>query len=270
MAGRKSRAALAAESVSIPLTETPEFRRAVEQATAQAVAAAMAQLAEHGAPKGAGTDPDATGLLRGLAMSIAEITDQGIGQQKRVDPRVIEQRETAKGRMDNLLREVHERLAQAKQSGDAAMQAEWTPEYRVIGKIYLNERLIEPFRKQADNQIVPNEIYWTGPPNDLMRPINGIAQRIYEQYRGWVGNPERVKGADTRPVWITAKGLVVKGDPPARATVAPDVEFKDALSVKDGVKMGDDPNATTINVLGTVAAPARVNQANHEARPSGV
>ncbi len=194
-------------------------------------------------------------MLRELALAIGEISDQGTNR-KRVDPRILAARQEAGERMFALLAEVHDKLKLARDTGDEPMISAWTPEYRVIAKICFNERVIEPFKLGADKQPVANEIYWTGAPGDALVPLNAIAKKIFAEYKAWVGTAVGVKGADNRPVWMTANGLVVKGEPPARRFVAPPQEFQNDLGVKTN---GSDPRAPFINVVGTIAEPARHN-----------
>lgn len=232
----------AAQQVSI--TETPEFKAAVEAA----VQSAVQKIAAHGAPVGTGTDPQATQLFSQMALAIAEISDQGT-DRKRVAPEILAQRAQAHKRAVQLL--------------EFAAKEGLKPEYRVVSKIYFNERFVEPFRRLADKSVVPNEITWTGMPNDALRPINDIAKQIYTAYRESIGAPVDLQTRDNRPVYVTAAGMVVKGDAPKRSTLGngtgTDVpQFGDDLGVKSDPR---DPTAPFVNVLGTVAPAARQNYA---------
>lgn len=249
----------AAPSPGVPFTETPEFKAAVAAAVAVAVpevaARAVAELAKHGAPVGAGIDPDATGLMEKLALAIAEISDQGT-KRKRVAPEILAARARAAEKAEALILECRTMIKQADETGDRAMKAAWSPEYKVIAKIYFNERFIEPWRRdQATKQAVPNEIVWTGMPNEALRPINDIAKRIFALFKESIGSSDKIASIDSRPVWLTARGLVVKGDAPARMQVAGNAGFADGLEVK----LPNDPTAPEVHVLGTIAPPARQN-----------
>lgn len=243
----------------VPFTETPEFQEAVRKAASEAAVKAIEEMAKHGAPAGTGINGDATALFQQMAMAIAEISDQG-SNRKRVAPEVLAQRAAAQKRAGDLIMLARDKVKEAREIGDRALEKDWLPEYKVLGKIYFNERFIEPFRSLADKTVVHNEIVWTGMPNDNLHPINDIAKKIYKEYRTSVGKAERIQSADNRPVWITNGGLVVKGDPPKRATVAPVTDFADDLMVGGAV----NPTAEFVHVLGTVADPARQNVAGHE------
>ncbi len=249
----------------VPMHERPEFQAAVGQAAAMVVK----ELIANGIMPGVGTSavaagatmaPDGTsGLFKEMALSIAEIADQGTNR-KRVAPQILAERQAAGERMFALLAEVQDKLKLARETGDEPTISAWTPEYRVTSKVSLNERVIEPFKLDASKQPVANEIYWTGAPSEGMAPLNAIAKKIFVDYKAWIGASvplgETKWAPDDRSSWVTANGLVVKGDPPARRFVAPAHDFKDDLGLKTN---GSDPRAPFINVLGTVAEPARQN-----------
>ncbi len=220
----------------VPMHERPEFKAAVAESAAMVVQ----QMLKNGAiPQTQGNDV-ATELFSKMALSIAEISDQGT-QRKRVAPEILAAREAARKR-------AQARITLARENGEK-------PEYRVISKIYFNERFIEPFRLGDDKKPVHNEIVWTGMPNEALVPINDVAKEIFEEYRASIGSTSRLATTDNRSVWVTASGLVVKGDAPARRFVASPEPFSDDLAVK----MPNDPTAPEVRVLGTVAAPARQN-----------
>lgn len=229
-----------------PITETAEFKLAIAAATAEATRQAMdqvrAELAAAIASKApTGDSGSATGLMGQLALAIAEISDQGTSR-KRVAPEILAARAEAHKRAVELI--VKTRTQGLK------------PEYALVSKVYLNERFIEPFRvNPATKQPVRQEIIWSGMPNHAMRPINDIAKAIYQEWSASVGTSEALPTEDNRPVWVTAGGLVVKGDAPAKRFVAADPGMADDL----GIKGQDDPTAPFIQVLGTVAPPAKQN-----------
>ena len=229
---------------SASFTDTPEFKAAV----AESVTALLPELVKQ--IKQADTNPDTSELFSKMALAIAEISDQGT-QRKRVAPEILAQREAAWKRMVALIQD--------------ARANNLRPEYRAVAKLYLNERLIEPFTQDPSTKLpVAVTFTWTGEPNDGMRPVNDIAKKIYAEFRASRGSVESIAKEDARPYWMTPAGLVVKGDPPPRremqASTAPD--FVDDLSVSDAeesVPNQNDPNAPFIHVLGTVAAPAMQN-----------
>ena len=239
------------------MTEMPEFKEAVAQAAAKAAADAIAALTKGGSLGASAFNEDATALFSKMALAIAEISDQGTSR-KRVAPEILAQRARSHEQAVGLIIKAREKVIEARAKNDKAAEAKWLPEYRVISKIYFNERLIEPFRRLADKTVANNEIVWTGMPNEALRPINDVAKEIYEAFRASIGSTEKLATADNRPVWITAQGLVVKGDPPKRregfTEQLPD--FKDDLSIAHD---NNDPTAPFVNVLGTIASPARQN-----------
>lgn len=248
---------------AVPMHERPEFKAAVAETAATVVKAllasgAMPAQAVEGAVATAGIDDNTKTLFREMAMSMAEISDQGT-QRKRVSPDILAKREAAGVRMFEILSQVHTNLEAARREGDQVAIEAWTPQYRVIAKICFNERVVEPFKAGPDKQPVPNDIFWNGPPSDSLKPLNAIAIKIFGEYKQWLGTAVdlgKTKFApDNRPVWITAGGLVVKGDPPNKRFVAATPEFENDLSEK----ANGDPTAPFVHVLGTVAAPARQN-----------
>lgn len=234
----------------LPIQETVEFKEAVASAVAAATLQAMEQMrtelalavSGRAVPGGPGGSSTEKGLMSELALAIAEISDQGTSR-KRVAPEVLAQRAEAHRRACDLITKV--RAEGLK------------PEYALVAKVYLNERFIEPFRvDRATKQPVRQEIIWSGMPNHAMRPMNDIAKAIYSEWSASVGSVEQVPNADNRPVWVTASGLVVKGDAPGqRRDVSADVPALDDL----GIKGQDDPTAPFVAVLGTVAPPAKQN-----------
>lgn len=231
----------------VSLTETPEFQAAVAEKVKELLPEVIKQL--QSTVEKPEADAATTNLFRSLALSIAEISDQGTSR-KRVAPEILAQREAAWKRMVALIQE-------ARATGQK-------PEYKAISKLYLNERMIEPFQQDpATKMAVPVTFTWTGEPNDGMRPLNEIARKIYAEFRASRGSAETSSKEDARPYWMTPAGLVVKGDPPPRREIAtPDrVNFVDDLSVGDEPPPADphDINAPFIHVLGTVAAPAMQN-----------
>lgn len=245
--------------------QTKEFKEAVAAAAQNAVREALDEFrlqAETLAKPPAGADDATKTLFSELALTLAQISDQGT-QRKRIAPEVLAQRQRARERMNGLIHEARAAVA----AGDKTKR----PEYRVIGKMYLNERMLEPFIPGARGEPPrPVEIIWNGVPNDLMRPLNDTAKAIFAAYRESIGNTEKVKGVDNRDFRITAGGLIVKTDsvqtrnilslpegngsmgrpPPDRdEAFADDLEFRSP----------HDPRSEFVNVLGTVAQPARQN-----------
>lgn len=242
---------------------TPEFQKAVQEAATRAAAEAVARLAQGSTPSAA-ADDSTKQLFSEMALAIANMSNQGGGRAKPVAPEVMQRRMAAAERADKLIRAARAKAKEARDRGDKDQEIAWTPRYRVVAKVYLNERFIEPFRKLDNRQIVASEIYWTGMPNEGMRPLNGVAEEIYDAYREAIGSTSRLKSIsgpnggqvaqDNRPYWVTPAGLVVIGDAPPKAFVAARVDHADDLGAPTD---NNDPNSPTVHVLGTVAPPAR-------------
>jgi hypothetical protein len=234
------------------LSDDPEFKAAVK-------AAAKAEVAEllNGARPQIEEGGDVNDILRTLALSIAEISDQGTNR-KRVAPEILARRDMARKDMIELIRE--------------AREAKASPEYALVAKVYLNERFVEPYRWGDNRKAEQVHIVWNGVPNEAMRPVNDVAKKIYGKYRESVGSVDakEIKGIDLRPMWITNGGLVVKGAISTRRQVgtidhiedgsADAPVFDDELAIVGAPRtIGAmiDPSADSVNVLGTVAAPAK-------------
>jgi hypothetical protein len=243
------------------VTETPEFQAAVAKAVEETMAKFTAKLGAARAEAGTSDVPGDKDqdFVRQLAMAIAEISDQGT-HRKRVAPEILARRAEAREKMGALIME-------ARANGEK-------PEYRLINETYLNERFLKPFIvDQSTKRPVPQEIVWTGVPNERMRPLNDVAKGIFAAFMESIGGQtDLTPNADRRPLWVTAGGLVVKGSPPAKRFAVsglgdplPDhtgeaAGFSDDLSVKTA----NDPTAEFVHVLGTVAAPARQNFAGQK------
>lgn len=227
-------------------TESPEFKEAVAKQFADL-------LAKHGAESASPGD-EGQGFMRQLALEIAGIADQGTSR-KRVDPKVLAEREAARGRLADL-------IIKTRSEGVR-------PEYRLVAKVYLNEQLVEPYRvDERTKELVPTEICWNGCPNDAMVPLCAHAKAIFAEYKASVGRVEGIAGTlDKSPAWVTAGGLMIKGAGPVSGkrqvamaehqepmTVPNLPVFDDELGFRN-----DDPRAKQVHVLGTIAPPAAQN-----------
>lgn len=246
--------------------DSPEFAKAVEAAAAAAVAKMLAnvpgglQATEQMAVPGVGGD--AQQFFRQMALAIAEISDQGTNR-KRVAPEILAARAAAWSRMIEAIEANRAAVDDAKASGDKRLARELTPKWRATGKLYLSERLVDPFTFDAGTKKShPTEFRWMGAPNELMTPLNAAAKAVFGPYRESLGG---VIGASPRPTWVSASGLVIEGRAPARREVHAE-EPEDELFVGDLDDLGNNnPNKPLINVYGTVAQPARRNY--HEDAP---
>lgn len=255
-----------------PETETLSLTRAelnaalaeaAQKGATSAVEAIRNEALLKGAPGEEGED-----FAGRLAMAIAELSDQGT-RRVRVSPEVAAQRQKGRDRMVRLINEARQRVIELGLDRDleAAQAQGLVPEYKVRVKIYLDERLIEPFTVGRDKIARPTEIFWFGIPNEGMIPSNDLAKSIYAEYRTWLGGErQQVKGEDLRPMSVTAGGLTVKGEISRRKVVgsldASFVEDTVTAPALDGllsIRSPVDPNAREVNILGTVASPAKQN-----------
>lgn len=191
--------------------------KAVEQKVAEIVAKA-----------GVGAE-DAPAWVQHLALSIAQLNDQG-SRQKRVPPEVIVQREAAQKRMI-------ERLAVAKAARQSA-------HYRLVQKVYLNETLIDPKWIDSAHRQRDTEIEWDGVPSSAMRPANDVAEGIYAEFSAWVGGVKMPE----RAVRVTAGGLTVVSGQKVRGTYD-DKRHGERWSEPEHTGMGIDRSGSGLRVL---------------------
>jgi hypothetical protein len=192
-------------------------------------------------------------LAEQLALAIAEVSDQGTNR-KRVAPEILAGRAKAYDKMIHLLTEARDRGDAARREGNDIEAARWFPEYIVVAKTYLTDRVIEPWRR-IDKDVVPTEIVWRGIPNNALRPHNAIAHKLFEAFQGWVGTEGLLRAESS---FVTPGGVVIKGEAPAgsRLNIADEQRPADLEVIGS-----NDPTAPYIRVLGTIADPARQNVA---------
>lgn len=243
--------------------QTPEAQAAMQEMATKAAAAAIADLAARPSAPGSITD-DMRALFSEMALGIAQMSHQGSGRAQPLAPAEMQKRIAAGEKLEALIAQVNANVRDAQHKRDAEGLAKWMPVYRVTGKIHFGERIIDPFRaaEVKGAKPIPQDIEWSGKPNDALRPLNAIAEDIFSLYREFVGLPTQLKprsgpsggtvAIDNRPYWLTIKGRVVQGTPPARATIlSPGMEEP----VQD--EFADD--APMVRVLGTIAPPPQRN-----------
>jgi hypothetical protein len=234
-----------AEDMTAPklsdVTKTPEFAAAVAEASAKAVAEILAKMQPAGQAATAGDQ----NFAEMLAMSIAQLTDQGTGR-KRLAPEVLRARAEARDRMQELI--------------IAARRDGVVPRYTLVAKVYLDEILVEP--KWIDSQHIAQDtvIEWPGVPSEAMRPANDVAQGIYDAFMDSIGSTTAV--APEQPMHVTAGGLVVHGRGQLRRGQQPAGQPRGlgAQDVGEGLRIphkGAPGQYKPVNVLGSVAPPAR-------------
>ena len=245
--GRKSNAQRAAEAAAaIPVMETAEFKAAVAEAAAKAVEGILSTLNAGREVAGTTEAPAASidnRFAEGLAMALAQLTDQGTGR-KRVAPEIIRKRGEARDLMEALILE-----ARAKGR---------VPKYRLRNKIYFDEMLVDPmYIDRSTKAAMPTMIEWPGVPNEALVPENDVAKDIHAAYLESIGSvAKEVVSAQ----YVTAGGLVVNGRAPARREVGGGASAGEGLRIAH--RSGSGNEDVLINVLGTVAAPARQSAAS--------
>lgn len=233
---------------SANFTETPEFQDAVaaaaKLAAEQLLAPMLARISDN--PTSVSGSGDKT-LMQELALCISELTNQGSVNRK-VPPDVMAKRNAARELMGKLIMSARDRGAK--------------PRYRALNKCVLNERMIEPYRRNPDNnRMVPTEFSWTGVPNECMYPLDDDAHAIFQAFRDSIGSVVEGPALNNKPLWMTAAGLVIQGDPPQSLKVGNDRPAENVKRFGDdlGLSVANDPEATHVAILGTLAAPARQN-----------
>lgn len=211
-----------------------EFQSAVR---AEAQKAVREMLAEHRATARSTDDGNDASWVAKLAAEIAQLNNQGPSAKIYVAPEILAQRKAARQKMV-------EALIAAKANGEK-------PRYALRNKVFLNERLIDPFWIGADRQQHRTEIDWTGAPSEAMIPRNQVAKEIFGHFKDSIGT--KTPFVDDRPLAVTAGGLTVHGAPPKRRTdqgVGDNAaEFTDDLAIAH--RQGGRPDGN-LHVLGTL------------------
>lgn len=265
--GRKSREQLDQEAAdkAAAMTNSPEFQAAVASQVSAALEPLLAKLGDARVAAGSAPEGGDRSLMRELALSLAELTTQGSGKVK-VSPEVIMLREESREKMVALIIE-----ARAEKK---------VPTYHLANKIFMNNRIIEPFWVHPSTKSVENtELDFWGIPNEAMVPANDTAKAIFKAYKGWIGTIHGVDSVANRlpgndALSVTPNGLVIRNSatvdkrrqmevpafeapkegPMQSAYDDSDTHDFQPMTVKqDGVK-GQFKN---VNILGTIQDPAR-------------
>jgi hypothetical protein len=231
-------------------TKTPQFAAAVAAAADAAVTKALEGMRAHGAmPDSAG---GAQALLSQLALTLAEVNNQGQPSKIVVDPIIMRQRAEAHERMVKLLVAAHER-------GEK-------PRYRLLKESYLGDRVVNPFRVGRNKEAIPQEITWSRAPNLSMKPLNEIAKKVFAEFRASIGNVEKVSDTASPLMSITAGGLIVHGIALGKRQVGMEDDAIDAdeQSYSDDLNVisNDDPRNKNRHVLGTISEAAKLSSSD--------
>lgn len=222
---------------TIPVDEVDRYiAERVEAAVTSRMQGIQAALAA--APPVAGA-AETTSWMEGLALAIANVTDQDVGR-KRVAPEVLAKRVRAREAMEELIK-------QTIASGDQ-------PTYTLRKECYLGERMIPAFWVDRQRIAHPTEIGWWGIPNQFFEPVNEPAKAIFALFLESIGD-----GRKGNPgVRITAGGLVVRsGGMPVEG--GRDSAPRVGRDLHDPVIKGRASEGSYVEtrVLGTLLPPAR-------------
>lgn len=272
---------MAEQQRTATVTESPEFKAAVQAAVAQAVATSVKDEVAKiiGTLKQEGTEVSTSDkrFAETLAMAFAQLNEQGNGR-KYVDPVVLRERAEARERMKQLLvaarrnhqvainELVNRHGRQLTQPELAKLSVEHVPSYRVVAKTLLDNQVVEPMWVDKNHTAQPTEIDWPGVPNDAMQPLNDVAKEIHAAFMASIGSrPQSVLGAVPDGTLdldygVTAGGLVVKAGAIPRQNRRPS-EGR-LLSEADGEGLalhhkGEPGRFVEKRILGTIAEPAR-------------
>lgn len=221
----------------VPVSQVGEL---VAKAVAEATASIRADLSRERGPSDAAVETDEPAWVHSLALSLAQLSDQGTGRQKRVAPEVLAARDEARARMRELIVAAHAR-------GDV-------PRYKMRHKAYLGEELVEPFYVGPDHKQYAEEIEYRGVPNEAMLPINDVADGIYAAFLKSIGRDQPSLG--NSDLVVTPGGVVVtrkRKDREAAHVGGGEIDAPLRRSRRGGGEM------IQTHVLGTVAPPARQN-----------
>lgn len=171
-----------------------------------------------------------------LAMSIADIANQGIGKPAPVPPETLERWRTAH-------REVVALLAEAHVSGEDA-------HYRVTQTMFLNETRVEPQWNNPKTHAMEDMIIrWNDIPNEWMEPHNELAVKIHAAYMTSIGITT-TKRVDVETPWVRSEKRLFLGMSPE------DRERQNRGGMDPRLNVGRGPGHATKHILGTVASPA--------------
>lgn len=241
--GRNPRQIMEEPEKTVSITETEEFRAAVNKALTEELPRKIEELLRSTQlPLPAADDRMS---MESLALALGEMSSQNNTGRRYVDPKVLRQRKEGHDRLVQL-------IAKARSEGRVAT-------YKLVNKALLDDEVVQPFWIDSAHVSRPTIIDWTGIPNLVMVPENETAKEIYEAFRDSIGEVEKV--VPEEQLGVTRGGLVVHG-----RAVRPRMEVGSQLGDAGGKpeqvgglkvhnKTNPGSNVQT-RILGTLAAPA--------------
>lgn len=180
-------------------------------------------------------------LISSLAVELARLTDPHNVKQT-ISPEVAKARAAAKERMMALLMQAH---VEKKM-----------PTYILRNKAYLGEILIEPkYEDPVTHKMEDQGINWPGIPNLAMVPTNEIAERIFTEYKDFIGSVGKAPTGARSP-WALSGGKIKRTD-----FIAPSAQRQvgDGMAFDPRRPLSEDSAPETVAVLGTVFAPVKID-----------
>lgn len=235
------------------LMARPEMQEFLQRTIASAISAVGGPASVEVPVPATAAAPGTADWASSLAMAIVQAGDP---KRKPLDPKVIEQRQRARARMNSLIAAAVANIKKFNDAGDYDAAAAATPEYELTREIYVEEQLIQATYMGADRVVRRTRIGWTKAPGQAYMPVNAVAHEIKAAYLESVGGvvtegkmPDREVGASLS-VYQDGKLVSV----PTKRAHRGGIQEGGALSLR-----GQNIPGAVIetNVLGTRAAPAR-------------
>lgn len=237
---RKSNAQKAAEAQALDDRIAAGVAKGLETMRAQIQAEVLADVAKAREAAGLPTSTDIAVIAKeksfadALAMSIAEIANQGIGKPAPIPPETLERWRAARAEVVMLLSD----------------RGEQDAHYRVTRTMFLNETRVEPqWHDPKSNKMEDMIIRWNDIPNEWMEPHNELAAKIHTAYMTSIG--QTVTKAQISPTpWVRSEKRLFLGMSPEQRESQNRGGMDPRLNVRSG------PAQATKAILGTVAPPA--------------
>ena len=251
------------------VVETAEFHDAVSARVQEILPGAIQQALgpileavkrENGMPAVSGE----AGLFASqLAQAIAQLSDRDQGI-KRIPAETLAKWAHARAKLEEVIvrnqMAADELVKKAEAEGEEhAFSPNW-PQWEIVGKIALDEHVTEPFTVNPTTKMPePATAYYLGIPNLAMRPMNKAAREVFDLFVASIGAEGEVSATSgsSKNYWLSARGQVIDGM--GGIPVSADRHRKvNTKQLRGRLGPGQfHPGADTINVLGTIAAPAR-------------
>lgn len=240
---RKSNAQKAAEAAALDERIAAGVAKGLESMRGQIQAEVLADVAKAREAAGLPATTDVAAVAKeksfadALALSIAEIANQGIGKPAPVPPETLERWRAARAEVVMLLSDAHTKGEDAH--------------YRVTRTMFLNETRVEPqWHDPKTHKMEDMIIRWNDIPNEWMEPQNELAAKIHEAYMTSIGLT--VTKAQISPTpWVRSEKRLFLGMSPEER----EAQNRGGMDPRLHVGRGGPMQATKA-ILGTVQPPA--------------